>query len=144
MKKETIFAIGLGIFFGAFFGFFLINKNDKIDLSKKSFNQKVLNDKKTIKNNNINFIPLEIIAPENYFISDKDNIDIIGKSTKNSLIVVQSPIKDIIYKNQNEEFKINIPLALGENLIKIVDYPKDKNFDPQEKTLRIYYLKIDL
>lgn len=145
MKKEAIIAIILGLIFGGIFGIFLINKNKEITLDKNkpivptsTLNQKNQN------NNIIKYIPLEIKQPNDYFITNENNIDIIGKATKGSLIVIQSPIKDIVYENKQEDFKINFPLALGENVIKIIDYPKDKTFDSQEKILRIYYLKIEL
>lgn len=146
MKKEAIIAVILGIFFGGFLGFFLINKNKEINLEKNKTlaPTSVINQITNKKNETVNFVALEIKEPNDYFITDKDNIDIIGKATKESLIIIQSPIKDIVYKNTKEDFKINVPLALGENIIKIVDYPKDKSLDSQEKTLRIYYLKIEL
>lgn len=145
MKKETFIAVFLGIFFGGFLGFFLINKNKEININKnKALAPTSIINQKTTKSDLVNYIPLDIKEPSDYFITDKDNIDIIGKATKDSLIVIQSPVKDIVYKNTKENFKINIPLALGENVVKIVDYPKDKTLDSQEKTLRIYYLKIEL
>ena len=42
------------------------------------------------------------------------------------------------------DFKISFPLALGENVIKIVAYPKNKTFRPQEKDLKIYYIDSEL
>ncbi|GIW65000.1 MAG: hypothetical protein KatS3mg092_0933 [Patescibacteria group bacterium] len=145
MKKETLIAIFMGLIFGGFFGIFLINKNKDLSLSKnKILAPTSILTQKNSQNNVVDFIPLEIKEPNDYFITNENNIDIVGKATKDSLIVVQTPIKDIVYKNEKEDFKINIPLALGENVIKIVDYPKDKTFDSQEKILRVYYLKIEL
>lgn len=145
MKKEALMAIFMGLVFGGFFGIFLINKNKDLNLSKnKILAPTSILTQKNPQNNVVDFIPLEIKELNDYFITNEDNIDIVGKATKNSLIVIQSPIKDIVYKNEKEDFKINIPLALGENVIKIVDYPQDKTFDSQEKILRVYYLKIEL
>ncbi|GAB4218959.1 MAG: hypothetical protein Fur009_2670 [Candidatus Microgenomates bacterium] len=145
MKKEALIAIVLGLIFGSIFGVFLINKNKEFNLEKnKALVPTSIITQKNQRQNAINYLPLEIKEPNDYFITSENNIDIVGKASNQSLIVIQSPIKDIIYKNEKEDFKINIPLALGENVIKIVDYPKDKTFDSQEKTLRVYYLKIDL
>lgn len=141
MKKETIIAIFLGIFFGGLFGFFLITKNKEEEIKKNKTIVPTEIQAKKVVNQKINFQPLEITDPNDSSITDQNTIIIRGKATKNSLIIVQSPIKDIVYKNKNENFSIEMPLALGENVIKIVSYPEDKDFNIQEKTLYIYLIK---
>jgi len=144
MKKEAVFAIFLGMSFGAILGFFLILKNKEIEINK---NKAIAPSKTVSKNLNqkeINFQILEVSEPNDSSITDKNSVTIKGKVTKNSLIVIQSPIKDLVYKNEKEEFQLEFPLALGENVIKIVAYPSDKQFDLQEKEIKVYYLKEEL
>lgn len=151
MKKETIIALILGVFFGGVLAFFFVFKSDELNLKNNKViaptivinkNQNQL--KESIKENVNNIISLEITEPNNNTIVDTDKIKIKGKATKNSLIVIQSPINDIVFKNEKEDFSIDFPLALGENILKIVVYPTDKQARSQEKELRIYYLKEEL
>ncbi len=143
MKKETVIAIFLGLVFGSLLGFFLITKNkeEEIKKNKTIAPTGLLTEKKTSANQKINFQPLEITDPNDSSIIDKNLVVLRGKATKNALIVVQSPIKDIVYKNKTENFSLELPLALGENVIKIVVYPEDKTFSIQEKTLHLYFIK---
>lgn len=145
MKKETIFALILGIIFGGSLAFFFVIKNNEIQLK----NNKVIAPTETINKvqlkENINkIIPLEINEPNNNLIVNVNTINIKGKATKNSLIIIQSPINDVVFKNEKEDFSIDFPLALGENVLKIVVYPSDKQIRSQEKELRVYYLKEEL
>lgn len=144
MKKETFIAIFLGVLFGGVLGFILIYKNKEIQINK---NKTIAPTEKVIKNSKkieVNFQALKISEPNDFSITDKNSIFLKGKVTKNSLIVIQSPIKDIVYRNEKEDFQIDFPLALGENVIKIVVYPEDKQLNIQEKDLRVYYLKEEI
>ncbi len=60
------------------------------------------------------------------------------------MIIIQSPIKDLVFKNDKEQFSTDFPLALGENVIRIGAYPQDKLLRSQEKELRIYYFSEQL
>jgi len=144
MKKETLIAIFLGIFFGAVLGFFLILKNKEIQINKNKAIAPTGVETKSLKQTEINFQALEVSEPNDSSITDKNSVFLKGKVTKNSLILIQSPIKDIVFRNEKEEFQIEFPLALGENVIKIVAYPKDKQLNIQEKELKVYYLKEEL
>jgi len=139
MKKETIIAIIFGVFFGAIFSFFFI------DSSKKQFQSpKLLSNLITItpKNKVTEIVSqnLEIITPENNSISNQKQIVIKGKAPKKSLMIIQSPIKDITFENENESFTIDFPLAYGANQISIFSYPKNSP-TPLFKNLIIYYLE---
>ncbi len=141
MKKETLIAVFLGGFFGVLMAFFVLFKATDIKLDK---NKKVVPKVPTLTIKNVEIkkqeiIPFEILEPNDGFIIDKNSILIKGKATKNSLIIVQSPIKDFIIKNEKEEFSFNMPLALGENVVNIVVYPGGE-VTTQEKVLKIYYL----
>lgn len=141
MKKETIFAIILGVFLGGVLSIVIISKNKQIQLER---NKTIAPTEKAMipkVSPPINFHSLEILKPEDRIIVDKNEISIVGKTTKESLVVIQSPIKDIVLKTDQDQFSVNFPLVLGENVIKIVSYPKDKKLRQQEKELRVYYLK---
>ncbi len=144
MKKETILAVFLGIAFGGILGFFLITKNKEIQINRNKAIAPTGIDTRNPNKNKVNFQALEVIEPNDSSITDKNLVVIKGKVTKNSLIVVQTPIKELVFKNDKEDFKIELPLALGENVIKIVAYPQDKQLNIQEKNLNIYYLKEEI
>lgn len=144
MKKEPFLAIFLGVLFGGIVGFILISKNKEIQINKNKAIAPTEKIAKNSKQKEVNFQALEISEPNDFSITDKNFTFLKGKVTKDSLIVIQSPIKDIVYQNEKEDFQIELPLALGENVIKIVVYPKDKQLNIQEKDLRVYYLKEEI
>ncbi|MBW7960140.1 hypothetical protein B6D29_04340 [Microgenomates bacterium UTCPR1] len=144
MKKEAVIAIIFGVSLGAIFGFFLISKNKEIQINKNKVIAPTNSAVKNQKQNEVNFQALEVEEPNDAFITGKDTIQIKGKVTKGSLVVIQSPIKEVVFRNEQESFKSDFPLALGENSIKIVAYPNDKLMNIQEKELKIYYLQEDL
>jgi hypothetical protein len=67
-----------------------------------------------------------------------DEITIKGKAPKGSLIVIQSPVGNEVFKTDKEEFSTPFPLALGENIVNISSYSTTSS--PQETTLQIYYV----
>jgi len=141
MKKETFLSIFLGVVFGFIFAFIILGNffqsqvGEKIKTSLPSKKEvSVLPLKMTT------FKSLNITNPKNFLIIENDKIIIEGEGDKNSLIVIQSPIKELVFQNKEEKFKVDFPLVLGENVIKIVSYPQNPNLKTQEKTLFIYYL----
>jgi hypothetical protein len=139
MKKETITAIIFGIIMGSVLGIFLISKNkrDQLNKTKVIAPTTIINQKtKAIE---INTQVLEITQPQDKEIVYKNIITIKGNITKNSLIIIQSPIKDTVINSEKEQFSTDFPLALGENVIRISVYPNDKTLRTQEKEIRIYY-----
>lgn len=142
MKKETIIAVVFGIALGGVLGFFLINKNKEIQL----VNNKVIAPT-NITGKPISTSPiqnLEVSSPEDGIVVDKATVKITGKTEANSLIIIQTPINDISLDTKKADFSLDLPLALGENVIKIVTYPSDKNQNSQEKDLKVYYLDSQL
>jgi hypothetical protein len=137
MKKETIIAIFFGILLGVTGALLIVAKSRQITTSRgKSLNSAItpspIKTKKTQS--------LEITSPKNKSFALTNNIVIKGKASRGSLIVVQSPIKELASKNEKENFSLEFPLALGENVISISVYPQDSHLSPQEKILKIYYL----
>src|SRR3989344_888526 len=134
MKKETIIAIFLGLLFGGILAVFISFKSKEMELAK---NKVIAPPKENLSSSNSSGIvqTLELTEPADKEIFEVSTIHLKGTAAKDSLIVVQSPIKDITVVNKEKTFDIEFPLALGENSIKIVVYPKEKQFTPQEKSL---------
>lgn len=144
MKKETLIAIFLGLLFGGIVAVFISLKSKEIELST---NKVIAPPKEKATSPNLTGIemqPLELSEPANNGIFEKDTIHFKGSAAKDSLIVIQSPIKDLIYKNTQGKFDLEFPLALGENSIKMVVYPKEKQFRPQEKFIKVYFIDSEL
>lgn len=140
MKRETIIAIFFGMIFGAILAFVLLVKNKEFQLSKLKTLAPSGRVNQALKASPAAMKSFEILEPQDGVVVDKDVITIKGKAEKNSLLVIQSPTKDMVFKNAKEQFSLNFPLALGENVIKITLQPKDGQARQQEKELRIYYL----
>lgn len=144
MKKETIIAIFLGLLFGGVMAVFISFKSKEMELST---NKVIVPPKENLTSPNLSGIKtqsLELSEPADNSIVETNSVEFKGKAAKDSLIVIQSPIKDLVIKNSQEKFNLEIPLALGENSIKIVVYPKDKQLRPQEKFIKIYYIDSEL
>ena len=135
MKKETIFALFLGITFGVGVALLFI-----FTTKTKSIDEKKIIAAPTITISPVNFKtpPFEILEPANNSASKKNNITLKGKSAKNALLIFSSPTTDRSLKTTSENFEINFPLSAGENVIKITSYA-EKN--TEEKTLKVYYLE---
>ena len=145
MKKETLLAIFLGIIFGIFFSFIIVSNIYQTQLEEKNNSSLIQKKEPSISPVKISLLKsLTIKKPKDFLIVNSEKITIEGEVEKNSLIIIQSPIKDLIFQNTDEKFKIDFPLVLGENPIKIVAYPKNKNLKTQERKLLIYYLPKDI
>ncbi len=140
MKKETVIAIGLGILLGIGVALFLVARSKQEEINKTKPITTHSNITPTVAITNVQIQGLEVDQPEDGSIVTKDTVTIKGKASKNSLIVIQTPIKDITLQVDKEQFSSELSLALGENVIRITVYPKDQSLRTQEKELRIYYL----
>jgi len=142
MKKETTIAIFMGIAFGVILSLIMVSRTRSKSTSLT--NKKNVNDASQI----VTPVPqtgsdfsFEVTAPSNNIIVNKNVITILGKISANSLIMLQSPIKDVILNTTKNTFSTDFPLALGENVIHIVVYPKDSQYKSQEKELRVFYIE---
>lgn len=140
MKRETVFAISLGILLGVGIGFFVLFKSINGEQTKvipvgDTEQNKVVTTNATSSGQTI----LTIQEPaENIVVNSKD-ITIKGKAEPNSLIVVQSQVSNVVEKNDTEDFSIPFSLALGENTLSISAYSNSSN--PQEIILKVYYVE---
>ena len=89
---------------------------------------------------NVKYEPLEISQPENQKITAEKTIVIKGRAKKDSLLVLQSPIKNTVIRTDGEEFSVDFPLAFGENVIQMTLYPKNNRDANQEKELIVYQI----
>ena len=144
MKKETIIAIILGLIFGGIVAVFISLKSKDIELSKNKVIAPLEEKSSSSSLVGAEMEPLEISEPANNAIVEKNAVHFIGTATKDSLIVIQSPIMDLAVINVSGKFDLEFPLALGENSIKIVVYPKEKQFRTQEKYMKVYYIDSEL
>ena len=144
MKKETVIAIFFGVVFGALVAFILLAKNKEFQLAKTKTIAPTEKASKLSKKVIVSLKSLEVSEPADGSIFNTKSINIKGKVDKDALIIIQSPVKDIVFKNEKEEFSVSFPLALGENIIKITAHLKSGNLRPQEKELHIYYLNEEL
>ena len=144
MKKETIIAIFLGLLFGGIVAVFISLKSKDIELSTNKVIAPLKEKSSALNLTGTEIQPLELSEPTNNAIFEKDTIRFKVTAAKDSLIIIQSPIKDLIVKNTQGKFDLEFPLALGENSIKIVVYPKEKQFRPQEKFIKVYFIDSEL
>ena len=144
MKKETMVAIFLGLLFGGVVAVFISFKSKDIELAKNKVIAPLKG--KTISPNlsGTEIKPFELSEPADNSIVEINSVHLKGTAPKNSLIIIQSPIKDLIVNNKQEKFDLEFPLALGENSIKIVVYPKEKQSRPQEKFIKVYFIDSEL
>lgn len=136
MKKETILAIALGLILGSIFALTLVVNIKKKELEDKKIASPTI--VATIKPTIVKMEPFNIIEPTSDYLTNKETILIKGKAEKNSLIVVQSPTSEKVFKTIKNDFSLEFPLSLGENLIRITNYQKNNT---EEKLLKVYYLK---
>lgn len=138
MKKEIIIAIVFGVLLGLAVAVLMVLRVRQSGEQNKISTENQVTPKVVAKNSQLQ--PLEITSPSADSITDQDTITIKGKALKDSLIVVESPIKDLAVKNSKEDFSISFPLSLGENIISITAYPKSTKLNSQTNTLKVYYL----
>ena len=145
MKKETVVAIIFGLILGISTAVFVSLKNFDFELAKN----KIVSPKNT-KNVLVTSAPklpvdtVEITEPADGSIVEKNSIKISRTAPKNSLIIIQSPITEKVFKNSKNDFSMEIPLALGENSISVVVYPKDPLVRSKDKELKVYYIDSEL
>ncbi|QQS43840.1 hypothetical protein IPM65_06935 [Candidatus Roizmanbacteria bacterium] len=140
MKQETIVAIVFGILLGAGAGLFVLFQTNNSDEAKvipiESDDKKVITQPVTASTSQAQLV---VSSPEPGAVVNEDTVTISGKAPLNGLIVFQSQVAEEILKNEKGDFSVEMPLALGENVIQISVYSGSST--PQEQTLRIYYLK---
>ena len=140
MKKETMMAVIFGIGLGVVVALLVVFQSKEKQLAKtKLINNQTKTLTPKVKVTTTPF--LEILSPSDKVVLETNSTAIKGKANKNSLIVIQSPIKELVFKNEKEDFEKDFSLAMGENVIELTNYPEDKNLPAVHKLLRVYYLE---
>lgn len=141
MKKEVLVAIVCGIVLGLIVAFFMVRQIREIEIGKegqiKTNTGKVLLSDTPEDGQN-----LEITEPITDAIVEKNSVTIKGRAQKGSFLVFQSAAKDTVAKQDKaNQFSVNFPLIVGENIISITMYPQDKQLRTQQKNIRVYFLE---
>lgn len=140
MKKETLIAIILGIGFGVVVAVFLVIKSRQLQIQSSKPITTTLSITPTPLIKNINLEILDITEPKSGDILNSNSVKIQGKTAKDTLIIIQSPLKTVVLKNTDDNFSVDFPLSMGENMLHITAYPKDGQISTKEKDLQVYYL----
>ncbi len=138
MKKETSIAIFFGVLLGLIVAVVIVLRLRQFEGQKPIPAEGQITPKIMAKNAELQ--PLEITAPDQNLIVGQDSVTVKGKASKDSLLIIQTPIKDVAVKNSKGDFSVKVPLSLGENTIVVSAYPKGNQSNPQTKTLKVYYL----
>lgn len=138
MKRETVIAIVFGILLGAGVGLVVLFQTNSSEEAKvipiEADERQVVTQSPAATTQ----AQLVITEPLSHTVTSREEITIQGNAPINGLILVQSPSTERIFKNEQAEFTVDVPLARGENVINISVYAGSST--PQEQVLRVYYL----
>jgi len=132
MRKEVIIAIIIGFFLGLVlaFGFWTANQAVK---DKKT--------EQTVKVSNSTPSPspvasFSIDSPENNLVSDKNKIQVSGKTTSMAVIIAYSEDnQSFTTADENGFFSMNVDLVKGSNIYTIKSVDSNDNVKQKELTL---------
>lgn len=139
MRREIIVAVVFGVILGLLVAAGMVIWLRSVD-PQKAAQISVAELTPKAKNKASSIQPLEITQPADGSIVKDKEVTIKGKASKDGLIVIQSPIKDVILQNKKGNFSVDFPLALGENIIAVAVYPKTSRLAPQQKIIKVNYL----
>ena len=143
MKKETSIAIIFGLILGGIVAFFIIFQNRNQQMQQSKAIGVVTTITPTIlpqKTNNDTNMTVTVDEPTDNHIVTKNSVTIKGKAPKNSLVVIESPIKDLSFTTTTDSYSTSFPLALGENAISVSAYVKTQKQRIMQKLIKVYYL----
>ncbi|TXG76114.1 hypothetical protein E6Q11_05365 [Candidatus Dojkabacteria bacterium] len=137
MKKETVFAILLGIGAGVLIALWVIRGTQtKSKSPDQTINNESITPSITISSGTAE--PLLISTPEDGFLSQTEEITIKGKSKKGSLLIAQSPVGEISEVLKSDEFEVKLKLMQGMNHVLVTSY-NDTLVDT--RSLTIFYVE---
>ena len=140
MKNEVAITIVLGLFFGGLLAFLVINYNqNRINDNHLIINKPTEKVEQRNKIEKEDFVGLEIKSPSNGVVVDNPRLKLVGKVSKNSLVVMQTKRGEKAFLSKGNSFEKEINLILGENDINITVYNQKIQTGEQSKLLKIYY-----
>jgi len=140
MKKETIYAVLLGVTFGVVFSLVMVFKTKESQMGRSRPLTSERKTTPTVQDLNPLTQTFKINEPQDKQIFNTKQVSVKGMAERGSVLIVQSPIKDAVFKIEREDFAFDMPLALVENVINLTLYPKNSQGRFQQKILRVYYL----
>ncbi|MBN1263232.1 MAG: hypothetical protein JW991_02650 [Candidatus Pacebacteria bacterium] len=139
MRKEVVVAIALGFILGLVITFSIWTANKAIQEKPAPTPSESL--PSPIEATPTPISPaslLQVLAPENYFISDQEKIKITGSTEPGTTVVVLfEEGESILEADETGDFEITIDLIGGANRITIKAFSPDGRED--EKTLNLIY-----
>jgi len=140
MKNEVAITIVLGLFFGALLAFFVIGRSQNKPVGRHPVISKPT--EVPVQKNKLgkeDFIGLEIESPQNQTVVNNPQLKLIGRASKNSLVVIQTQKGEEAFLDKQGNFEKNLKLVLGENDINVTVYNQKIQTGEQSKLLKIFY-----
>lgn len=142
MKKEQIIAIILGSISGLILAVFILTRVSSPKQEPNFKNTQITEvPKKEIKPTIVPVQGVEVIGPKDRSIVKEKETKIEVRVPKNSLVIFVSPVFEKAVFSKEEVVKEKVELALGENAIKILVFPKDPTISNLEKDILIYRIE---
>lgn len=146
MNRESIIAIVLGLTLGVLVAlgavFYTVQKQKQANT--EATNSSFASSSSSASLVKISIPPtvtvlqsLDIDRPQSGIVTQNKTVTVVGKTGKEALLVLQSPIKTITEETKTGSFSIDFPLALGENTITISAYYANVAI-PVQKKLFVY------
>ncbi len=128
MKKEVLIAIIIGFVLGLVITFGVWTANKAMKETPQKDQQASENTQEAITPTPVAESVLTITSPEDNFLSDKEKIDISGKTTPQATVVILfEQGEKIIEADSQGSFTTQITLVGGSNEVKV------SSFDPEGK-----------
>ena len=128
MRKEVLIAIIIGFVLGLVitFGIWTANKAIKEAPSKEEITGEQAQKEITVTPSPTGLEPTLVLSPEDNSLSDKEKIDISGKTTPEATVVILFPEGEkIIEADKEGNFSTEITLMGGSNEIKVSSFDEE-------------------
>ncbi|MFS8158915.1 MAG: hypothetical protein ACMG6E_01640 [Candidatus Roizmanbacteria bacterium] len=138
MKKETVFAIFLGVVAGVGIATLIISQSREASLEKTHKSIDTISITPAVKLKSEPFQALSVETPIDQAIVHEDHVAISGKAPADSLVIIQSPYSEAVIKATDGTFQSDFDLTAGENTISITSY---KQQQVETKNISVYFIE---